>query len=545
MRTFLAIAVLALASSVAAQSQTINQGAPGHQGPWPVYISLLPDGGGGGSGGGGSSPLCPFTVVDNSAVTLFTVNCDGSIQGAGSYPEFFVGRPFPVNTLDWSVLASQFSTVTTLYPDGGTDPFEASFESAMPSGYDAMLANPGAYICWSASPTDHTHCIRSTDGGSGTQVLDVTNQRITNGVDGVDPTDYATVEQISGNDPYWNDAGFVAGIGAQTVNNRNFPGQYIIGDGVQVAPIAAPLATQSHVNNGPMISFWDNNNRGGWIAQLGLDIQFVSSANTCGAFAPDGAAEGSTFKACFDRDFAAVPLIADGGLSLGNGGAGTISNLVAVTAQGTTNPSFTMNQSNSVSNDGWTFIQTTANSVGDLITMRNGGPSGTIEWAVGATGVVFGNGGFDFNSQKGINVAPATVTTNAVNFGQLQIAFSGSIQPANLVATFASVTYPLDFGDQVMTNAGTITSARLSYLPGTTVGDQSVTWQVFDSTTSTALCTFTDTKGCTSGTFADTKKTAMTCSAPTFAAADEVYLRIASAGTGCNPGATTINALYH
>lgn len=47
--------IKALLLALALGGQLVDQGAPGNQGPWPVYFATLPDGGGG--GGGGSAPL--------------------------------------------------------------------------------------------------------------------------------------------------------------------------------------------------------------------------------------------------------------------------------------------------------------------------------------------------------------------------------------------------------------------------------------------------------------------------------------------------------
>lgn len=465
--------------------------ADGEAGMVPVSSSSA-------SSGGGSNPLCPFTVHDGSSNVLFTIGCDGSLQGAGSFPEFFVGQPFLPTTPDWDVTASAFGAVPTIYPDGGANPFEASYESAMPAGFDAMLNQPGAFICWDTDPTVHTHCLRSLDGGAGTTVMDLTGQRVTRAADGVNPTDLATVEQIANGDPYWDDAGFNTPLGVQTVNNRNFPGQYIVGDGTQTAPVAAPLALQSHVNNGPMITGWDNNNRGFIVQQSGLDIQFEASANACAALAADQNLEGTSFRACSDHTYTPIPAIFDGGVNVGIDG--TIASVLSITGQVVSSGSGIV--VNSKITDGAVHIGTlinTANTLSNasavLLDVTN---NSVPEFTVSPSGVAKGFGGLDSNTQKVTNVLAGTVSTDGVNLGQLQLAHtnvSGSIGTIAL----GTLGGPATAGEWHSASVGTLDEFTVTFWVGNSVSDVSCTFDVFDVTASAQLTTITNGKCCTTG----------------------------------------------
>lgn len=98
LRTLVVVLLAAVAAQAQAQSQPCNQGAPGHQGPWGVYIQRLPDG-----GGGNNTVPCPLTVVLPSG-SSYVVGCDAAVtdaqDGGGSVTSRFSAGVASVSALD-------------------------------------------------------------------------------------------------------------------------------------------------------------------------------------------------------------------------------------------------------------------------------------------------------------------------------------------------------------------------------------------------------------------------------------------------------------
>jgi len=137
--------ILTIAASLTFNAQLVDQGQPGRQGPWPVYIQLLPDGGGG-SGGGGIIPaypdggaLCPFAVTYPDGGIVFYVDCDFSLN----------------------------YSVGPLYPDGGSFPFYVDNAGNIGGGPQLILnSNNTAFAAISAATI--------VDGGAALPGLDMT-----------------------------------------------------------------------------------------------------------------------------------------------------------------------------------------------------------------------------------------------------------------------------------------------------------------------------------------------------------------------------------
>ena len=137
--------IIAIAASLVLNGQLVDQGAPGRQGPWPVYIQLLPDGGGGGSGGGiipaypDGGALCPFAVTYPDGGIVFYVGCDFSLN----------------------------YSVGPLYPDGGSFPFYVDTAGNIGGGPQLTLNSNGtAFAAISAATI--------VDGGAALPGLDMT-----------------------------------------------------------------------------------------------------------------------------------------------------------------------------------------------------------------------------------------------------------------------------------------------------------------------------------------------------------------------------------
>lgn len=142
-----------------------------------------------------------------------------------------------------------------------------------------------------------------------------------------------------GGDTLWADAG-PSDVGA--IRNVNGANTVIVGDGPNSSPVTAKLAIRDTRNNGPMLSGQDGNNRGFYMQQTGIDIDYVATADACSGLAPDGLSEGTGFKSCGSGgaafNWGGFDTKIDGGiLQCGEGAGGSLCKTV-VTATNSTAP---------------------------------------------------------------------------------------------------------------------------------------------------------------------------------------------------------------
>lgn len=248
----------------------------------------------------------------------------------------------------------------------------------------------------------------------------------------------------------------------------------------------------------------------------------------------------------FIRDslYVGTTVHADGGVDVG--ADGSISNLQTETAVGAaTGLQVNTSVADSAGKVAYKIVNSNTLSLFNDFLWIVSDASG-VRASLSGNGVLLATGGFNFNTNKGTNVLAGTASTDAVNVAQLTNSntLAGSIQPSRYVTDFATQTYPMIVAADVPPSAGSMLRATVVYGPGSTGADQSVTWDIRDTTSNTTLCSFTDSKGCTTGTFSANKVGVMTCSSPSFAAGDTLEARISSVGAGCNPAYTSIDAKY-